>query len=269
MEYVELSSDQNTQPVYNIRCGEIWGGNQGDQLELATSGIRASLFSRSCHGGKGGDLYYLSVCERDLLTRIAIVDVVGHGESVARTSSCLYELLAQHMNTAEGSVVLTDLNRMSSKLGQKGMATAAIAAFYRADSSFYVSYAGHNELLLNRSGDSDWSAIEPAESESVSGLPLGVLEECDYVQQSIPGAVGDRMLLYTDGLVEAMSPEGEQFGMERLLGALNQAKGEPVTKVRQRVLDALRQHTGGSLGHDDVTFMVVEVAELGGNGAEQ
>lgn len=260
-----MKPDQDEQPVHRIRCGEIWGGNRGDQLELATSGIRASLFSRSCDGGKGGDLYYLSVCESDQLTRIAIVDVVGHGESVSQTSSCLYESLERQMNSADGSAVLADLNRRSSELGQKGMATAAVAAFYRENSNFYVSYAGHNELLLKHHEEATWQRIIPVESESVAGLPLGVLDDCEYIQQSISGTIGDRLMLYTDGLVEAMSPDGEQFGLDRLLDVLNQANSQSVSQVRERVLEALTRHTGGSLGHDDVTFMVVEVDHLKGN----
>ncbi len=252
---------QTGQAIHRIRCGEIWGGNRGDQLELVTSSLRASLFSRSCDGGKGGDLYYLSVCESDLLTRIAIVDVVGHGESVSTTSDRLYESLARQMNSSDGSVVLADLNRLSNELGQKAMATAAVSAFYHADSRFYVAYAGHNELLLKRSTETTWKLISPTESDDIAGLPLGVLEECDYVQQSLPGAVGDRLFLYTDGLVEAMDSSGEQFGIQRLLNVLNGTGTESVSTVRMAVLDAIMTHSGGSLGHDDVTFLVVEIAE--------
>ena len=50
------------QTVHPIECSEIWGGNHGDALDAETGVVRASLFSRACDGGKGGDIYYFSVC---------------------------------------------------------------------------------------------------------------------------------------------------------------------------------------------------------------
>ena len=60
-----------------IRCAEIWGGVHNCDEDILTSGITASLYSAAADGGRGGDIYYLSVCSSDLLTRIAIADVVG------------------------------------------------------------------------------------------------------------------------------------------------------------------------------------------------
>ncbi len=48
--------------AHRIGCAEVWGGIQGDELDVETGSVRGSLFSRACDGGKGGDIYYLSVC---------------------------------------------------------------------------------------------------------------------------------------------------------------------------------------------------------------
>jgi len=246
---------------HRIRCGEIWGGNRGDQLEVATSGIRASLFSRPCDGKSGGDIYYFSVCSLDQLTRIAIVDIVGHGVAVSDMSSWLYGSLERRMNSVDGSVILAELNHLSIDRGEKAMATAAIAAFYRADSRLHISYAGHNDLLLCRRGETKWEALQPEASDGMIGLPLGVLDESQYGQESFECSDGDKLFLFTDGVVEAMDNDGIQFGTDRLLDVLRQTRGLGVSEIRQSVLDAILAHTGGILEHDDVTFMVIEIAD--------
>ncbi len=53
---------------YRMHCGEVWGGIEDADQDLVTAALDASLFSRSTEGGKGGDMYYLSVCGADMLT---------------------------------------------------------------------------------------------------------------------------------------------------------------------------------------------------------
>jgi hypothetical protein len=78
--YKSVSSAVEPAREHQIGCSEIWGGIQGEDLDVRTSGIVASLHSSAAVGAKGGDIYYISVGSNDLLTRIAIVDVTGHGE---------------------------------------------------------------------------------------------------------------------------------------------------------------------------------------------
>ena len=80
--------------VHRIRCAEVWGGIRNAELEAVTSGVRASLFSSSCEGGEGGDVYYFSVCGADSLTRVALADVTGHGQTVSQVGRWLYDALA-------------------------------------------------------------------------------------------------------------------------------------------------------------------------------
>ncbi len=247
-----------TQQPHRIRCSEIWGGNRGDELDVETSGIRASLFSRACDGGKGGDIYYFSVCGSDLLTRIAIVDVVGHGEAVSETSGWLYDSLLDKMNSAEGNLVLADLNKATVEHGFDALSTAAVAAYYRANSSLYYSYAGHHPLLRCAAGESEWKPLEAEDVNENVGLMLGVDEDAEYHQQAKDVNAGDRVFLYTDGVTEAMNADGIQFDAQ-LIDVLNQNSDRGLPEIRQAVLDALLSHTGQTLGHDDVTFMIIEI----------
>ncbi|MCZ6802214.1 MAG: PP2C family protein-serine/threonine phosphatase [Nitrospirae bacterium] len=247
--------------THHIKCSEIWGGIQGDQLEVTTCGIRASLFSRANEGGKGGDIYYLSVCGSDLLTRIALADVAGHGESVANTSQWLYDHLESHMNSGDGSQILTHLNQQVLECGYKAITTAVLASFYRSDQNLYFSYAGHHPLLMSQKGTSTWTAVLGEEKEGLSNLPLGVDEETQFVQNSIPLKAGDRLLLYTDGLTEAPNRTGEEFGESRLRTALEHSAEKDIDGIRNTIMDELLSHTSGSLNHDDVTLMVTEILD--------
>ncbi len=242
-----------------VRCAEVWGGNSGDELHIETSGIRACMYSNPSDGGKGGDIYFFSVCESNLLTRVAIADVVGHGESVADTSEWLYESLADRMNSVAGDQVLVDLNRATASKGYKAISTAVVAAFYRGNSQFYFAYAGHHDILFRRSGSDRWEKLSPAPSDCVSGLPLGVVEDCEFEQQCLHASIGDRFFVYTDGLIEAIDEKEVVFGEARLIALLNEVSHAQLNEIRSTVLSHLVAYTGGSLDHDDVTFMIVEI----------
>jgi sigma-B regulation protein RsbU (phosphoserine phosphatase) len=244
---------------HRIRCAEIWGGNRGDELDVETSGVRACLYSKAFDSAEGGDVYYFSVCGSDLLTRVAIADVVGHGANVASISQWLYESLVERMNSPAGNAVLADLNVATCARGLKAMSTAVVAAFYRTTGSLYFSYAGHHELLYLPVGSSQWTGLAPQESDCVSGLPLGVVADCEFIQQEVSAQPGDRLFLYSDGLTEAANAAGELFGAKRLLELLNRFAEASLSKIRSEVLDAVLQHNNGTLDHDDVTFMVLEL----------
>ena len=80
-----------------------------------------------------------------------------------------------------------------------------------------------------------------------------------FTQNNIALSSGDRVLLYTDGIVEALNNNDEPFGLQRLVQTLQATSSDQLEYVRASVLDALLEHTADSLMHDDVTFMVLEV----------
>jgi len=245
--------------MYRIACAEIWGGIRGDDLAVSTSGVRASLFARACDGGKGGDVYYFSVCSSDLLTRIAIADVMGHGAAVSETSQWLFDSLKQRMNSAQGDEVLADLNQLTAECGYKAMSTAVVAAFYRSDGNLYYCYAGHHPILIRRTSDHFWTEATIEDRGEMANLPLGVDDSAPFDQANQPFATGDLLFLYTDGLIEAPNGDDGQFGLDRLRGVLDRVGNAEPDTLKSAVVTALMQHTGGSLAHDDVTFMAVQI----------
>jgi len=246
--------------MYRIRCSEVWGGIKNEDVDACSAVMTTSLFSSARDGGKGGDIYYVSVCQGDMLTRIAIADVVGHGEKVSRVSQWLYSSLHERMNGGDGCEILEDLNRLAAERGQEALTTAVVVSFYKPKSTASFSYAGHHPMLLRRPGAPHWQAVLlDASSGDMANLPLGVASAVRYDQQFVPVQAGDRVFLYTDGVIETPAPDGQLFGEARLRGVLDEVGDRSLYELKTAVLTKLREFAGGDLTHDDVTLLAIEV----------
>jgi len=246
---------------YRVRCAEIWGGIRAVDTDVCTLALTASIYSSACDGEQGGDIYYVSVCSIDLLTRIAIADMRGHGEQVTRLSGWLYKSLEERMNSLEGNAVLTELNRLANTHGFDALTTAVLASYCLRDGRLYFSNAGHPPVLLQRKRSRVWQRLEVPETPDAANLPLGVLAGARYSQLSLPLEAGDRIFLYTDGVLECSNTEGQEFGEERLLDSLARSSALPLREVKRSVLQNLTEHRGDQDVEDDVTFLIVEVRD--------
>lgn len=249
----------SNKPVRRISCSEIWGGTRDIDVDAATGGLLTSIYSRACDGGRGGDIYYISVCNADMLTRIAVADVVGHGEAVNQVGEWVYQVLAAQINNPDADEFLSTVNQQVVQRGFEALTTAAIASFHKFESHLYVSYAGHPPLLMCRRGQRHWEVVGVRSLTQISNLPLGVEKDVQFLQDQVQMASGDRLFAYTDGLVDIPSPQGEMFGQERLLAVLEAACDRPLAELKHAVVQAAEQHAGGSFSHDDVTLMAVEI----------
>lgn len=243
--------------VHQIQCGEIWGGIRGKRDEIETVGIRASLYSRACDGDKGGDIYYFSVCNGDKLSRLVIADVMGHGEKVSQTSQWLYDSIAANMNSLDGTQVFKNVNERAMEIGSEALSVATVASFYTEDQNFSFTYAGHHPILVYEKAKDSWHTATNRNEKG--SFPIGMLGEADYGQDDIAMVSGDKFMVYTDGIIEALSPSGELFGNKSLMEILSQNRHESPEQILDEVLGRLSKFTGGDLTHDDVTVIVAEV----------
>jgi sigma-B regulation protein RsbU (phosphoserine phosphatase) len=111
------------------------------------------------------------------------------------------------------------------------------------------SNAGHNPPLLLR-GD---GRVEP--TELTGGLVLGQFARATYASKSARLSNGDGILLYTDGVTEAMNPEYEQFGDERFRALLADLRGRPAEERVRSVLEAVTGFARGAAQSDDITLL--------------
>jgi sigma-B regulation protein RsbU (phosphoserine phosphatase) len=86
------------EPPPRLECTGIWGGIRNRDIEITAGKVIGSIYSAACcEGSKGGDIYYFGVCKGDIITRLAIADVVGHGEVVSEVSQYVYDSLTAHI----------------------------------------------------------------------------------------------------------------------------------------------------------------------------
>ena len=91
------------------------------------------------------------------------------------------------------------------------------------------------------------------------GMVLGVFPENQYEQAEIPLGAGDRLLFYTDGITEARSPEGEEYGEDRLAAVAAGVRTAPAAEIKDTILADVNTFTDGKF-EDDATLIVVGIA---------
>jgi sigma-B regulation protein RsbU (phosphoserine phosphatase) len=247
----------------SLACGEVHGGNEPIHRAVSLPGLEGVLYSHPCHGARGGDVHYVSVCGSGLLARICVADVVGHGELVAKISTQMHAHLRRSVDVIDERRIFRTLDRRLQELGLRAMTTAAIVTYYPPSRRLTISYAGHPPAWIRSGSDSQWRRLH-VEGEDTPGIamnmPLGTGFGSDYRRTRRRMAIGDRLLLITDGVLDAENAAGEEFGItgvERVLAATSDADAGTVV---QALLDALARHSGGDRPqHDDVTIFLGEI----------
>jgi sigma-B regulation protein RsbU (phosphoserine phosphatase) len=245
-----------------IQCAEIWGGTRTANEDVCTTGITATIYSSASGDKQGGDIYYFSVCSYDILTRVVLADMRGHGASAAQLSSWLYDLLREYMNSLDGAGILKSLNQKVARHGFSALTTAVVLSFNRMDGQLHYANAGHPPpLRWNR--QEGWRSLPMAESPSgtFANLPLGVQEEVHYQQESLSLQPGDRLFLYSDGVTECPNPQGDFYEEHRLTSVLDEQTNEPLHDLKHYLTGHLEAFHGGPLIHDDCTFLCLEVRD--------
>ena len=91
------------------------------------------------------------------------------------------------------------------------------------------------------------------------GSPIGLAEDA-YLERSVQLKAGDRLLLYSDGVPEAMDPTGAQFGESRLLAAVRQSRSMPLQDSVASLLDEISRWRGSARPHDDISILAAEIS---------
>jgi serine phosphatase RsbU (regulator of sigma subunit) len=190
----------------------------------------------------GGDLY--ETVERDGGVRLLIADVRGKGLAAVRTATIvLGEFRSSAADLADlGDVARQIDRRLRAYLGDEDFVTALLAEI-RSDGSFGVASCGHPDALLAQGGSVTAVSTEPA-------LPLGLGADPAVVSGRLGD--GDRLLLYTDGLLEARQRDG---GFVDLMEVVQPLATAPLGDVLDQILERLSASVGPHLG-DDLALLV-------------
>ena len=195
-----------------------------------------------------GDFYDFLNTSDHLLT-ILIADVSGHGVPAALVASMLKVCFAAQRDRANNPAgILAGLNLMlQNSLGGQYV-TAACAAIDTEARVITYAGAGHPPSFLLRTHASEIVHL------SENGLFIGPFPKATYTNISVPFHTGDKLLLYTDGIIEASGPDGQEFGREKLeVFLLNGADQQPAEFV-----DSLFQTISTTAQEDDLTVVLAQ-----------
>ena len=186
----------------------------------------------------------------------AVADVAGKSIPAALLMATLQASLRTLSAT---SATLADLvggvNRYACTNSQSGLrfTTAFLAEFDTGNRTLQYINAGHNAPVLRRSSGT-------IERLAAGGLPLGIREDRGYECGSVSLQSGDWLVVFTDGLVEALNETGEEYGEMRMLSVLQSAAACTPAELLRQLMLSVDTFVGTTPQHDDVTCLLVKLA---------
>jgi len=204
----------------------------------------------------GGDYFdYFPLSDNKI--GIVIGDVMGHGFHsglmVFTTKSCLH---TQIISSHDIHDVMSVLNNMVYRFVQSGMFMTFCYLIADLD-KHTVSYcnAGHNYPYHYCNNDKKLHSLE-------SGTyPMGISENIGCPIDETTWDDGDMLVLYTDGITEALDCRGEEFGVERLESLIVDNSGMSASELRQHIIKELNSYCGSEIYKDDVTLVVAKMGK--------
>jgi len=202
-----------------------------------------------------GDFYdFIQIDDKHI--GILIADVSGHGLPSALIASMLQvALTGQSGHASEPARVLAGLNRALCGKFTHNFVTAAYVYVDVEKNLMRYAGAGHPPILQWRNSTGKTTRILE------NGLVLGMFEEATYEALEFPLEVGDRYVLYTDGVPEAANPSEEQFGVDRFMRFIENNRHLGADQFAETFLAELSRWSGQTADQwqqDDITLLVVD-----------
>ncbi len=186
---------------------------------------------------------------------LAVADVAGKSVPAALLMAT-FQASLQTLSAASQSLgqLVLGVNRYASShsLGGMRFTTGFLAELDPVAKSLSYVNAGHNPPILRR-------ADGTCERLEIGGLPFGIDGSAQFQQGSVQLAAGDTLLIFTDGLVEAVNNKEEEYGDPRLLQLAAHMPLESATATLQRIMFSVDVFVGAARQHDDTTCFVLRV----------
>lgn len=195
-----------------------------------------------------GDFYDFIVAD-DRQAGLLIADASGHGVPAALIASMVkVAATSQRANAADPANLLSGMNSVLCGNTQDQFVTAAYVHLDSVSRTFRYSAAGHPPMLLLRNG----KVTEIIEN----GLILAAFNVVTFANAVHPLEPGDRCLLYTDGLVDAVNAKGDFFGQDALSAVLRQTAELALSAASDRIIAAVQQWSASQ--DDDLTALICD-----------
>ncbi len=209
----------------------------------------------------GGDYYdFFFVDDEHRYLGVVIADVSGKGIPGALIMSLVRSTIraeARH-NLSPRDVLMNANARTYQDTKENVFVTITYGILDSVERKFRFVRAGHEPLIKFRADSPNAQLISP------DGIAMGMVEN-DLFSMTEEAVVdldpGDLVLLYTDGVVEAMDPEEEEYGQKRFFDFLSINRSEPPKEIIEKSLEDIKEFTRGHAQHDDITMIAISVLD--------
>lgn len=202
----------------------------------------------------GGD-YYDFIANGEGSLGLIIGDVTGRGVPAALLMTMIRSILRSEVRDGAPDEVFRNINNLIHEDVKESR--HSVAMFYGvldpAEKTFRFANAGLVFPLWYRRRQNLWQYLE------LSGIPLGIRRDVVYRTEEIHLEAGDRLVFYTDGVVESLDRSSEVFGFKRLEEILHESRDLSPAETIEHVLAQLRSYVGQDAPEDDVTLAVLDI----------
>ena len=200
----------------------------------------------------GGDYYdFMQIDDNNFA--FCLGDVSGKGMSAAMLMSNVQATLrAQILSGVNSKETITRTNPV---LFQNTDSTKFVTLFLgivniKSNEINYCNAGHNNPYYLDRNNQ--------IKELDVGGLILGFQPDSSYLEGKIQFYPNEMIVLYSDGITEAMNDKNEEFGEERLIKLITEYKGEDIYKLIDRIIDEVKAFSEGVAQSDDITLMIIK-----------
>ncbi len=214
----------------------------------------------------GGDYYdFIDLSEGRMA--LVIADVSGKGVAGSMVMTMFRTMLRSHAPASHRSTdPLIATNRQMSQDIKRGMfVTCMYIVLEPATATLRISSAGHNPLVYWRKKTNRCHLINPR--GIAIGFDAGPVFERSLHEQMFKLEPGDRVVAYTDGIVEAMDPDNQEFGNERFLALISQHAEASSGRFVNLMVEAVTAFAGAAPQSDDITILSLRYTGAGTTGS--
>ena len=208
------------------------------------------------HPAKGvsGDYFDMIKFDNDQIG-LFICDVAGKGVSAALVMVMIRTILrlivaAKH----DPATILTWINKgITGSISTDHFATLCFLTYNRRKQEIVYSNAAHLPVLVFKNNENKFIQVD------TPGLPIGVESTTKYAQRRFKLNTNDLVVLYTDGIIEAMDIHGNQYSLQSLTGIIRKHKNLPAQEIAGKIESGLKTFTDKTKQHDDQTLIVMKI----------
>jgi serine phosphatase RsbU (regulator of sigma subunit) len=253
-----IQARQRTQSVQNVQMTKELRKARKVQESLLPAnppvlpGWEMAVLLEPAHETSGDFYDFLMLPDGSL--GLVIADVTDKGTSAAlfmALSRSLWRTFAVN-HPAEPELTMAETNQRILADTHGGLyITLLYGILNPQQAEFTYCSAGHHPALLLRDRD---GSIEQLER---TGMPLGVMEDTAWKRVNVKIEPGDVLVLYTDGITDALNSAEEFYGLDKLELALGEQRGKTAEEIRDSLREGVRRWVGNTAQFDDITLLVL------------